>query len=95
LLERAQTLRLPYATVRPPEALFDDEQLAGRGYFAEVHHSELGRTIRYPGAPYLFNGTPWRVYRRPPLTGEHSVEILGEIGITGDEAATLIAEGII
>jgi benzylsuccinate CoA-transferase BbsE subunit len=95
LLDRAQTLRLPYATVRPPEALFDDEQLADRGYFAEVAHPELGRTFRYPGAPYLFNGTPWRVYRRPPLTGEHNVKILGEIGVNAEEAATLMAEGII
>ena len=76
LLERAQLLRLPYATVRPPEALFDDEQLAERGYFVEVEHPELGRTFRYPGAPYLFNGTPWRVTRRPPLVGEHTGEIL-------------------
>ncbi|HTT76169.1 MAG TPA: CaiB/BaiF CoA-transferase family protein, partial [Candidatus Binataceae bacterium] len=95
LLERAQSLRLPYATVRPPEALFDDEQLAARGYFVEVEHPELGRTFRYPGAPYLFNGTPWRVYRRPPLIGEHTGQILAELGIDSDEAATLMAEGII
>ncbi|MBV8773338.1 MAG: CoA transferase, partial [Deltaproteobacteria bacterium] len=44
LLERAQSLRLPYATVRSPEALFDDEQLQARGYFVAVEHQELGRT---------------------------------------------------
>lgn len=96
LLERAQTLRLPYATVRPPEALLEDEQLAARGYFVEVAHPELGRTIRYPGAPYLFNGTPWRVYRRPPLTGEHTGEILrDELGMTPEALAALAVEGII
>jgi benzylsuccinate CoA-transferase BbsE subunit len=95
LLERAQTLRLPYATVRPPEALFDDEQLAARGYFVEVEHPELARTFRYPGAPYLFNGTPWRVYRRPPRIGEHTAVILDEIGIDADETEALMAEGII
>ena len=95
LLERAQTLRLPYATVRPPEALLEDEQLAARGYFVEVEHPELGRTFRYPGAPYLFNGTPWRLYRRPPLVGEHTAEVLGEAGIGAEEVATLMAERII
>ncbi|HVC44749.1 MAG TPA: CoA transferase [Candidatus Binataceae bacterium] len=96
LLERAQTLRLPYATVRQPEALLEDEQLAARGYFVEVEHLELGRTIRYPGAPYLFNGSPWRVYRRPPLTGEHTAEILREaLGFDAGELAALAAEGII
>ena len=96
LLERAQLLRQPYATVRPPEALFDDEQLAERGYFVEVEHPELGRKFRYPGAPYLFNGTPWRVSRRPPLVGEHTGEILrDDLGMAPQAIAALFAEGVI
>ena len=96
LLERAQLLRLPYASVRKPEDLFDDEQLLSRGYFHEVEHPELGRTFRYPGAPYLFSGSPWRVTRRPPLVGEHTGEILGgELGMTAEELAALAAEGVI
>ncbi len=96
LLERAQLLRQPYATVRPPEALFGDEQLAARGYFVEVEHPELGRKFRYPGAPYQFNGTPWRVSRRPPLVGEHSGEILREeLGMDAAAIAALFAEGVI
>jgi len=96
LLERAQLLRQPYAIVRRPEALFKDEQLAAREFFAEVEHPELGRSFRYPGAPYLFNGTPWRVYRRPPLLGEHTGEILrADLQIEPDEMAALRAEGII
>ena len=96
LLERAQLLRLPYASVRSPENLFDDEQLLARGYFQEVEHPELGRTFRYPGAPYLFTGSPWQVMRRPPLVGEHTGEILGgELGMSAEELAALAAEGVI
>jgi benzylsuccinate CoA-transferase BbsE subunit len=96
LLERAQMLRLPFATVRAPEALFNDEQLRARGYFVAVEHPELNRTFRYPGAPYLFNGSPWRVYRRPPLIGEHTREILHqELGLSTDYVTALIAGGII
>ncbi len=96
LLERAQMLRQPYATVRRPEALFEDEQLAARGFFVEVEHPELGRSFRYPGAPYLFNDTPWRVYRRPPLVGEHTGEILREdAGLDAGQIAALAAEGAI
>jgi benzylsuccinate CoA-transferase BbsE subunit len=96
LLDRAQALRLPFATVRKPEALFDDEQLAARGYFVEVEHPELGRSFRYPGAPYLMNGSPWRVYRRPPLMGEHTGQILRvELNLESEELADLAAEGII
>ncbi len=96
LLERAQLLRQPYAIVRRPEALLEDEQLAARGFFVEVEHPELGRSFRYPGAPYLFTGTPWRVYRRPPLLGEHTGEILrDDLQIDPVEMASMRFEGVI
>jgi benzylsuccinate CoA-transferase BbsE subunit len=96
LLERAQLLRQPYAIVRRPEALFDDEQLGARGFFVEVEHPELGRSFRYPGAPYVFNGTPWQVYRRPPLAGEHTAAILrDDLEVDLVEIATLAGEGVV
>jgi crotonobetainyl-CoA:carnitine CoA-transferase CaiB-like acyl-CoA transferase len=96
LLEHAQMLRLPYASVRPPESLFEDEQLQARGYFVAVEHPELSRIFRYPGAPYLFSGSPWRVYRRPPLIGEHTSGILrDELGYSSDYVLALAAGGII
>jgi crotonobetainyl-CoA:carnitine CoA-transferase CaiB-like acyl-CoA transferase len=56
----------------------------------------LGRNIRYAGAPYVFSDSPWSLRRRPPLTGEHTAEILrDELGLTVDEIAALAVEGII
>jgi crotonobetainyl-CoA:carnitine CoA-transferase CaiB-like acyl-CoA transferase len=93
---RAQTLRLPYAAVRRLDELASDDQLAARGYFVEVEHPELGRKFRYPGAPCIFSATPWRAYRRPPLVGEHTAEILGrELGVQAEELAVMSAEGVI
>jgi len=55
----------------------------------------LGRKFLYPGAPYLFNATPWRLYRRPPLIGEHNHDVLGgELGLSVEELAVLHAEGV-
>ena len=70
--------------MRNPEDLFDDEQLAARGYFVEVEHPELGRKFRYPGAPYLFNGTPWRVYA---ASAAASVSIPGRSWVTSSGSA--------
>ncbi len=96
ILCRAQALRLAYAVVQPPEALLQDEQLAARGFFVEVEHPELGQSFRYPGAPYRFGATPWRIYRRPPIAGEHTGEILkSDLGLATDEIAALAAEGVI
>ena len=79
LVDGAQLRRLPYAAVLPPEALPHTPQLQERGFFTPVRHEELGTTLTYPGAPYVFSRTPWRIRRRPPLVGEHNDEVLAEI----------------
>jgi crotonobetainyl-CoA:carnitine CoA-transferase CaiB-like acyl-CoA transferase len=79
LVDGAQLRRLPYAAVLLPEALPNTPQLQERGFFTPVRHEELGTTLTYPGAPYLFSRTPWRIRRRPPLVGEHSAEVMAEI----------------
>jgi crotonobetainyl-CoA:carnitine CoA-transferase CaiB-like acyl-CoA transferase len=79
LVEGAQRRRLPYAAVLAPETLSDNPQLHERGFFVPVRHEELGATLTYPGAPYVFSRTPWRICRRPPLLGEHTDEVLVEL----------------
>ena len=37
-----------------------------------ARHPELGRNHTYPGAPYRFEKSPWRISRRAPLLGEHA-----------------------
>jgi benzylsuccinate CoA-transferase BbsE subunit len=95
LMEGAQLRRIPYAMVRPPEALVDDPQLNDRGFFSEVAHPELKKTFRYPGGPFFFTKTPYRILRRPPLLGEHNREIyLGELGLHEQTMKELALEGI-
>ncbi len=96
LMEGAQLRRIPYAMVRPPEALLDDPQLAARGFFAECEHPELGRSVRYPGGPFFFTKTPWRISRRPPLLGEHNAEVFGgELGLSQKQLTGLVQDGVI
>ena len=79
LIDGAQQRRLAYAPVLPPQTLPHNPQLIDRGFFVPVQHAELGRTISYPGAPYVFSRTPWCIRRRPPLPGEHTAEVLAGI----------------
>ena len=96
LMEGAQLRRIPYAMVRPPEALVDDPQLNDRGFFSDIEHPELGRTVRYPGGPIHFTVTPWRIARRPPLLGEHNTEVYGnELGLGADRLSALKQAGVI
>ena len=74
----------------------DDPQLRHREYFVSVQHPELDATLTYPGAPWKLSGTPWRLRRRAPLLGEHTVDILGgEFGLSETTLTTLRQEGVI
>jgi benzylsuccinate CoA-transferase BbsE subunit len=96
LMEGAQLRRIPYAMVRPPEALVDDPQLKARGFFPAVKHPELGRTFQYPGGPFFFTKTPWRISRRPPLLGEHNEEVYRKaLGMSARQVAALREAGVI
>jgi crotonobetainyl-CoA:carnitine CoA-transferase CaiB-like acyl-CoA transferase len=71
--ERGLTAGVVYA----PEEAFEDPHFKARGFQVEVWHDELGRMVRYPGAPYKLPASPWRIARRAPRLGEHSEEVIG------------------
>jgi benzylsuccinate CoA-transferase BbsE subunit len=96
LMEGAQLRRIPYAMVRPPEALVNDPQLKARGFFSTVEHPELGRSFRYPGGPFLFTASPWRISRRPPLLSEHNHEVyVDELKMSAQQIMELTRAGVI
>lgn len=75
--EGAQRRDLQVGVILSPEEAYENEQFKSRGFPVEVHHEELGRWIRYPGAPFVLHGSPWAIRQRPPLIGEHTEEVLG------------------
>lgn len=68
----SQVRGFPAGAIIPPDVAFDDEHTVARGFQVPVEHPELGRTITYPGTPYLFSETPTAAPCRPPLLGEHN-----------------------
>jgi len=88
-------LLFPVAT---PSALQGHPQLEARGYFKEIEHPELGETVQYPGA-FIKSGDGRDiagVYRRPPLIGEHNVQVYQEeMGLSSSELETLKRSGVI
>ncbi len=74
-----QRAGLSVGPVNSPEEAFEDPHFKARGFQVEVHHPELDRTIRYPGAPYKLPASPWRISRTAPALGAHNEEILAEL----------------
>lgn len=76
--------------------VLENAQLAGRGFWEKVEHPELGDTITYPGAFLKLSEAPWRVWRRPPLIGEHNEEIyVKELGLSREKVVVLKQAGVI
>jgi crotonobetainyl-CoA:carnitine CoA-transferase CaiB-like acyl-CoA transferase len=70
--------------------------LKDRKFWADVEHPELRDVITYPGAFVDIDKAPWKVYRRPPLIGEHNMEIYGEeLGISSKQQVILKQANVI
>jgi len=74
--------------------LVDDPQVAHNGTFIEYEHPTEGR-IRTPGFPYRFSATPARVDRGAPLAGQHTREVLAELGLPEERVGELLASGVV
>lgn len=74
-----QRVGLAVGVVNSPEEAFEDEHFKARGFQVPVYHEDLDRTVVYPGAPYALTESPWRISRRAPKLGEHTVEVLREL----------------
>lgn len=96
IYRKGQARRLPWAIVRSPEENLDDPQWRDRSFFVDVEQPQIGRRVTFPGAPYRFSRTPWRIARRSPLLGEHNFEIYGrELGLSHDELKALSDQHVI
>ena len=51
--------------------------------------------FRALGVPFTMTGTPTRLRRPPPTLGQHTEEILGELGLEAAEIAQLRGDGAI
>ena len=74
--------------------MLEDEHVRARGFVGELAHSKLGR-VRATRSPVRMSRTPLRHERAGPLLGEHTREILGEIGVSDGEVETLEREGTV
>jgi len=83
---------IPAMSVNSLESLLHDPHLDAVGFWHIVEHPTEG-TMRLPGIPAVYGKTPGAIRRLPPRLGEHSVEILREVGLSGDEVEALLASG--
>ncbi len=75
--------------------LANDPQLKERGFFIELDHPELGKTIS-DATPIRLSQTPARYSRVAPTRGQDNSYVYGKLlGMSEDELAELKQQGII
>ena len=93
-LERLEAAGVPCAPVLTRSELIEHEQVAASEILVESDHPQAGR-LRQARPAARFDVTPPGIRHGAPLLGQHSDEILGEIGVSGERIAALRADGVI
>ena len=75
---------VPYGPVNTIEEAFSDPQTLHRHMVLEVEHPRAGK-IKLLGIPIKFSETPGEIRTLSPAYGEHTLDILGELGYTDDD----------
>ena len=84
-LFEADTICAPVATY---DELVDDPQVRANEYIVEVDHPTRGR-IPVVGAPWRFSETPAEIAPAAPELGQHTEEVLQELGYSWDQIGEL------
>ncbi len=98
LSARFEQLGLPYAPIRKPEELYDDEHLRQTGGLADITLPDGARAGQSAGTtllPFTMQGHRLGVREQPPKAGEHSDALLAQLGYSTAEIASLRAAHVV
>ncbi len=90
VLDRLDRAGVPCGVIQREEDLFFDEDVLANETLIEVEHSRAGRLWQY-GLPFALTRTPLEVKQAAPMLGEHTAEVLSEVGYSPEQVAELAA----
>jgi crotonobetainyl-CoA:carnitine CoA-transferase CaiB-like acyl-CoA transferase len=91
-LERMAAHDIPGAAVVPVDAVHTDPQVVHNDTLVEHDSASVGR-IREPRPPVSFDGSPRALPGPAPRVGEHTAEVLTELGYDATAIARLASRG--
>jgi formyl-CoA transferase len=88
VIDALESVDILCAPVNDIAAALSDPQVASNEMILEMRHPEIG-AIRTVGIPVKLEGTPGSVRVPPPRLGEHTGQVLAELGFSPEEIAAL------
>jgi formyl-CoA transferase len=89
-----QAAGVPCGALQTYDQVFNDPHLKARSFFVDAPHARLG-PVRQVASPMRLSRTPARISSAGPLLGEHSAEVLRELGHSAEEIRRLAEAKVI
>ena len=89
---------LPFAPIRKPEELYQDEHLLATGGLADITLPDGERAGQRVGTalfPFTMAGQRLGVRLQPPTRGQHTTELLAALGYDDEQVADLVARQVV
>ncbi len=94
-LQALEQARVPAGPVLSPQQAHDDPHVQAMRVLNPMDYPGLPKAAPVVGTPVLLSETPGRITRRPPTLGEHTDEVMTEIGYSPEDIAALRARRVI
>ncbi len=93
-IELLRAVGYPCGPYHLPYDALDDEQVRANGFAVDIDHPAFG-TYTTSGMPLRFGAAPNVPYGPSPALGQHTLEMLAELGFSDDDTAALLATGVV
>ncbi len=94
-LAQLENARIPSGPVQSPRQVLEDETIRASEPFHWVSYPGAEEPLPIVKAPISMSRTPPSIERRPPTAGEHTDEVLRELGYTREVIEDMRARGIV
>lgn len=94
-LARLEEARIPAGAVNSPREVLQDPSILAAEPFEFMAYPGVKEPVPIVKPPVFLSRTPASMRRRPPRAGEHTDEVLGEIGYSAESIAELRSLGIV
>ena len=95
VLNEMEQARIPAGPVLSPQQVLEDPHIAEKGLFEPVKYPGLDRPAPLMKTPVELSATPGTIRTRPPKLGEHTNEIMLELGFNHDQIRDLREKRVI